>query len=330
MIELMNTFKLTDFYCDTQMGFDKRYLLKSKNNPLNSFHLAEGPGGFIEALCELRKNPKDIYVGMTIVDNANDLNIPGWKKSARFLKDHKNIIIENGEDNTGNILNINNFVYCVEKYKSSMDLITADGGFDFSMDFNSQENTISKLLFAQIAFAVCMQKKNGSFILKIFDSFMLHTIDLLFLLSSFYEKVYITKPQTSRSANSEKYIVCKKFLFSSNVLFYNNIYNTFKLMMDRPTHSYRFLNIAIPNYFLTKMEEYNSIFGQYQIENIYNTICLIESKQKTDKIELFIKNNIQKCLNWCIKFNVPYNDFYNNTTSLSSGSASGSYYNPFP
>ena len=334
MIELMNTFKLTDFYCDThanpQMGFDKRYLLKSKNNPLNSFHLAEGPGGFIEALCELRKNPKDIYVGMTIVDNVNDLNIPGWKKSARFLKDHKNIIIENGEDNTGNILNINNFVYCVEKYKSSMDLITADGGFDFSMDFNSQENTISKLLFAQIAFAVCMQKKNGSFILKIFDSFMLHTIDLLFLLSSFYEKVYITKPQTSRSANSEKYIVCKKFLFSSNVLFYNNIYNTFKLMMDRPTHSYRFLNIAIPNYFLTKMEEYNSIFGQYQIENIYNTICLIESKQKTDKIELFIKNNIQKCLNWCIKFNVPYNDFYNNTTTLSSGSASGSYYNPFP
>ena len=101
-------------------------------------------------------------------------------------------------------------------------------------------------------------------------------------------------------------------------------------MMDRPTHSYRFLNIAIPNYFLTKMEEYNSIFGQYQIENIYNTICLIESKQKTDKIELFIKNNIQKCLNWCIKFNVPYNDFYNNTTTLSSGSASGSYYNSFP
>jgi 23S rRNA U2552 (ribose-2'-O)-methylase RlmE/FtsJ len=311
MIELMNTFKLTDFYYDIHTNAcDKRYILKSKNTPLNSFHLAEGPGGFIEALCELRKNPKDVYVGMTIVDNTNDLNIPGWKKSARFLRDHKNVIIENGKDNTGNILNIDNFVYCVEKYKSSMDLITADGGFDFSMDFNSQENAISKLIFAQIAFAICMQKKNGSFILKIFDSFMLHTIDLLFFLSSFYEKVYITKPQTSRSANSEKYIVCKKFLFNSNVLFYNNIYNTFKLMLDKPNHSYRFLNISIPNYFLTKMEEYNSIFGQYQIENIYNTISLIESKQKTDKIELLIKNNIQKCLNWCIKFNVQFNTLH--------------------
>ena len=32
-----------------------------------------------------------------------------------------------------------------------MHLLTADGGFDFSVDFNKQEISIAKLLFAQVA-----------------------------------------------------------------------------------------------------------------------------------------------------------------------------------
>jgi hypothetical protein len=51
------------------------------------------------------------------------------------------------------------------------------------------------------------------------------------------------------------------------------------------------------------MEEYNSIFGQHQIENIYYTISLIETKNKSDKIDLLVKTNIQKndFLERCIK-----------------------------
>ena len=56
-----------------------------------------------------------------------------------------------------------------------------------------------------------MQKFNGTFILKIFDMFSKSTQDYIYLLSLFYNKVYIFKPQTSRLANSEKYIVCKDF-----------------------------------------------------------------------------------------------------------------------
>ena len=35
------------------------------SNPIKTFHLAEGPGGFIEATLFLRKNKKDMYYGMT-------------------------------------------------------------------------------------------------------------------------------------------------------------------------------------------------------------------------------------------------------------------------
>lgn len=71
----------------------------------------------------------------------------------------------------------------------------------------------------------------------------------------------------------------------------------------------RFLSVPITNYFLTKLEEFNAIFGQQQVENIHYTITLIDNKSSQEKIENMIKSNIQKSTQWCIKHNVPHNNF---------------------
>lgn len=254
---------------------------------------------------------------MTLSNEDSNNNIPGWRKSQTFLKNNENVIIENGADGTGNLLNIDNFYYCKEKYGGSMNMITGDGGFDFSTDFNNQENNIIKLLYAQVAYALCMQARGGSFILKIFDCFLLHTVDLLYLLSSFYEKVYITKPQTSRLANSEKYIVCKNFLYDYSERNGDNDYtrfieNVFVKMMMSDKYVNRLLNVMPNHYFVSRIEEFNSIFGQQQIENIYYTLSLIDTKNKQDKIDNLIKNNIHKGTNWCIKNNIGYNAINSN------------------
>jgi 23S rRNA U2552 (ribose-2'-O)-methylase RlmE/FtsJ len=295
MIEIMNTFNI-DF----------------STSPIQSFHLAEGPGGFIEALLHKRNNKSDKYIGMTLIDNDNDPNIPAWKKTSDFLNKNQNVVIETGADNTGNILSLENLVYCKNKYGSSIDIITGDGGFDFSLDFNNQEISISRLLFAQMCFAVSMQKKRGIFILKIFDCFMEHSVDILYILSSFYDKVYIIKPQTSRYANSEKYIVCKDFLFDTSEHFFSFLYNAFDKMSNDELPVYRYLNVPICYYFINKLEEYNAILGQQQIENIHYTISLIEHKYKQDKIDNLIKINIQKCIQWCLKNNIEYNNIIGN------------------
>lgn len=282
--------------------------LSINQSPISTFHLAEGPGGFIEAISEIRNCKQDKYIGMTILDDV-DINVPAWKKSEKFLKDNPNIFIETGADKTGDILNIDNFEYCVKKYGSSMHLITGDGGFDFSTNFNQQEHNVTKLLFAQVCFALCMQKRDGAFILKLFDCFTPSTIDILYILSSFYKKVYITKPQTSRYANSEKYIVCKGFLFDSSIHFYQKLYDSFSTMIHTDNYINRFLTISVSHFFINKLEEYNSIFGQQQIENIYYTLGLIENNAKSsDKIDNIIKLNIQKCIQWCIKHNIYYNE----------------------
>ena len=292
-------FKLIELYSFFKIDFTE--------TSIQTFHLAEGPGGFIEAISVLRDCQEDTYTGMTLQDKE-DSNVPAWKKSDHFLKKHKNVCIENGITGNGDILSVDNFLYVTEKYSSSMTLITGDGGFDFSENFNDQEKNIGKLLFAQIAYAVCLQKRGGVFILKIFDFFMSHTIDLLYILTSFYEKVYVTKPDTSRYANSEKYIVCIGFMFDSCEC-KPQLTNVFLKMTESSDQVIHFLNKPISYYFLMKLEEYNCSFGQQQIENIFSTLSIIETndKNKSNKINELIKINSQKCVNWCCKYNVLHN-----------------------
>jgi len=281
-------------------------------DPIRSFHLAEGPGGFIEAMVFLRNEPRDRYIGMTLQDSGrNDPNIPGWKKSEGFMKTHPNVSLENGADQTGNLLSVENFEYVVAKYSGQMEMVTADGGFDFSMDFNQQEQMIGKLLFAQMAFALCLNKYRGHFVLKIFDCFMPHTVDIIYILSSFYEKVFIIKPHTSRYANSERYIVCLGFLYDTSAGFYPFLLDCFHKMMEcegdnESDNPFRFLNVDISQIFGKKIEEYNAIFGQKQIQNIMYTLSLIENKGKAEKIETLIQTNIQKSADWCNRFQVPF------------------------
>ena len=68
-------------------------------------------------------------------------------------------------------------------------LITADGGFDYSDDYNSQENSSYRLLYSEVFIALHNQKEGGHFVLKVFDLFSYKTIQLLYLLYCHYEKV---------------------------------------------------------------------------------------------------------------------------------------------
>jgi len=275
-----------------------------------TFHLAEGPGGFIEAMCDLRKVSEDTYVGMTLVDETN-YKIPGWKKSRNFLDKHPNVVIEAGQTGTGDIINASNLKYCYEKYCGQIELVTGDGGFDFSLDFNHQESVSAKLIFCQIVFAIAVQKVGGNFIIKFFDTFTQVSLDMMYLLSLVYEEVYIVKPNTSRYANSEKYVVCKTFRMREHdrALLVKRFILAFreKEFLQDTRMVKTILNIDISYMYSCKIQEYNAILGQQQIETISSTLYLIDTN-KTDRLDNLKKNNIQKSLIWCQKHNIPHNN----------------------
>ena len=73
--------------------------------------------------------------------------VPGWKPAMSFLKRFQRVKLHNGADGTGDlykIKNIDSFVQYVGKH--SCQLITSDGGFDFSTDFSNQEETCARLI----------------------------------------------------------------------------------------------------------------------------------------------------------------------------------------
>ncbi len=292
LLEIYNMFKLLDY-----------------NHPIKTFHLAEGPGGFIETTLFLRKNKKDTYYGMTLLDSMH--STPGWKKSKDFLEKYPNINLEKGIDKTGNLYNEENFKYCCQKYNSAFEIITGDGGIDFSNDFNNQETMAARLLLTQVFYALAMQKKEGTFILKIFDIFNKISVDIVYLLSFYYKTVFIVKPNTSRYANSEKYIVCISLKKNIDIKIKKKFFGILKLLNNIDFNKYKIdslLNLKQNLYFMNIIQEINHILGQRQIENILYTIKIIKNKDKyRDKLEKLKSANIQKCIKWCSDNNIEIN-----------------------
>jgi 23S rRNA U2552 (ribose-2'-O)-methylase RlmE/FtsJ len=281
-------------------------ILPEREDKISSFHLAEGPGGFIEATIHLHPNPEDRYIGMTL--QSGNVDIPGWKKSSDFLKRNPNVSLENGPKNNGDLFELENLHYCYKNYREHFDIITGDGGFDFSVDFDNQEEQSGRLIFAQILYALSMQKPGGAFIIKFFDTFTRLSIDMLYILSSYYESVSIIKPNTSRMANSEKYVVCQGYL-THDYRVIEKFIEKYKDIVDNNTVDVvsRILNLDIPYYFINKIEDYNAILGQQQIENINATInkIVIRGDSHDDNIRDLIQNNISKCVNWCNRHDIP-------------------------
>ena len=362
MIEITQTAKLLDRY----KSGHKPVVVE----PITTFHLAEGPGGFIEAISYLRGGAcncggslwsnvrcslsslengglgngvgggvgsgdhtppsvipgfkrvclHDKYYGMTLIND--DPICPGWKKSKSFLEHNPNVVIECGEDGTGNLLSLSNYKHCCSKYKNSMNIVTADGGFDFSIDFNNQEHLAVNLIIAEVFYALSIQKEGGDFILKIFDVFFKPTIDLLYLLCSCYEEVCIIKPHTSRIANSEKYVLCQRFKYADSTPLISQFTKIFDdLCKNQPITS--LLDFEHDVYFLSKLEDMNVSLGQQQIENISTTLTLILNKHP-DKYDTMKKSNIQKCISWCEKYGIPHNKMSHSTNIFLSSSMSSS------
>ena len=138
----------------------------------------------------------------------------------------------------------------------------------------------------------------------------LHFTFKMYLLSTMYENVYVVKPNTSRYPNSERYIVCINFLHTDStpyISMFEKVMADICANVEGQFIKSFFNNIKIPMFYYNKLEECNSIIGSIQIENIYNTLSLIENKNKTEKISYFMNTNVKKCIQWCVKNKMEYN-----------------------
>jgi 23S rRNA U2552 (ribose-2'-O)-methylase RlmE/FtsJ len=183
-------------------------------------------------------------------------------------------------------------------FAENADLVTADGGFDWKNE-TLQEQEAYKLIFGQIVTALKVQKNNGHFVLKVFESYTPVTLKLIEILNSVYKEVYICKPFTSRSSNSEKYVVCKGFIKK-------NVTSKFMTQLESLVDK------------LEKNVNFNVIdlFTKYTIpENIYNNYRLINNELM--KVQYHAINNIHAFANLETKNGKEYYEYLDKQVSSS-------------
>jgi hypothetical protein len=276
--------------------------LKGSDTPKRAAFLADAPGGFIEAFVNYRHAPSDSLFAISL--KATNRIIPQWKFDSNYCLAH-NITLCYGEKGTGDLYDleiIHNFVATVGE--SSCDLVTADGGFDFSSNFNNQEEMSTRLVLCEVYAALCLQARNGSLVLKIFDIHNDVTIRILHLLSTFYNTMYFVKPLSSRPANSEKYVVCTGFQGGSPH-YVAALANAITQLRCRPLNMVAPLATLKPSpSFLAAVVEFNHIYIMCQVMHICETLRMIDSPVVCDS-ESIIRKQVKKAIKWCHKYAVP-------------------------
>jgi hypothetical protein len=275
--------------------------LVERDGGLVTAHSAEGPGGFIEACTVITERKSWTYKAATAITLRSEAkNVPGWRKANRFLDNWPQIEVHDGADSTGDILvpaNREAFVNRVlEKNPNGVHVYTADGGFDFSSDFNAQEDTVLPLLFAEAYLGLRVLSKGGIMVIKCFDTTEQSTLDLIWILSRAFCTWGLLKPCTSRAGNAERYIIGKGFLgLASDIILVLEKYmaaGDYKRPVIAPPQS--------PNYKIIQQQlyEFQCTLEHIEIAVIRDTLDLIKTTD-TGLIKRLVRDNVIRSIRWC-------------------------------
>jgi hypothetical protein len=183
--------------------------------------------------------------------------------------------------------------------------------FDFL--FYETDSSNYFISFIQVLIVILRnQIFNGTCVIKIGNIFHKPVVDILYFLTSLYEKVYICKPNTNNIVSFDRFIVCKNFVHndrSNNYLKINYLKLIIFLKKLEDKNIISILDYDIPYYFKNKIDDLNVIIGQQQLDALDQIISIYKNKNKYEKLEIIKKNNIQKSVSWCEKYKIPCNKF---------------------
>jgi hypothetical protein len=206
--------------------------------------------------------------------------------------------------------------------------------YDFLI-YETNTNTMQNLnmyiihFIETILFLLKYQANNGICIIKINHIIHKPIIDLIYILTSLYEKTYIIKPNSSNITSFDKYLVCKNFckqdvckqdVYKPDIYkyYYHKLNELIKHFLSHSSldvnqNILSIIQSELPYYFMNKIDDMNIIIGQQQLECFDQIIGVFKNNNKKERMEYIRKINIQKSVNWCEKFKIPCNKFLEKT-----------------
>ena len=222
----------------------------------------------------------------------------------------------------------------IEEMKGAKaDLITADGAYTHDKVYNYEEIVNYKIFFGEIAAAILNQKLGGTFVIKIFDILTNVTRQMLLLLNHYWSEIFITKPDFSRPASSEKYVICLGFkgVETSNQTYesiQSTIYTLMKVWNEKIDSSIstrtdvyfpknEVFTLSIMDYqvgddeeFSRKLQEISRDHVMKQSGHITDGIHLIHTKEIFDRtaVRKIKEYQLLQAINWCQRYGLEHTD----------------------
>lgn len=314
-------FKIQENYNDEKEDITIDYVNKIVN-PFEFIH-SNVPGSKI-SVSKVKPDSIIFYELMELfqVFNINDvlslkpkINIAHLTNNYTSTNYLLNMLREDNEDNIlsedfdyGNLYDL----FIRNNYNEKLDLIICEFPTNEYSDTKKYINNMILVLLIIVKY----QMNQGMCILKIDNILYKAVIDVIFIITSIYDKIYLVKPTISNVTKSERYLICKGFnetLNNQNKLLGNmeeqliSKLGNSELINDKCINS--LIDNELPYYLINRLEESNLVIGQQQLESYDQIINIFKNKNREEKIEHLKRSHIQKCIQWCEKNQLPHNKF---------------------
>ena len=313
------------------------YLFNLVDKPeLTCATLAESTNAFIQAIINFREKlglgiSKDKIFQVAIATQRkgkhveNSKQFLGWIEKTRpglinryKTISHKKALNHKSKSSSDitQVKTISLFKKDIEKSKSYADLVIANGSFEWE-DKNYQEQEAYQLILGEIIAALRVQAESGHFVLRMFETFTIMSIKLIYLLSSFYEETFIHKPFYSRISSSEKYIICKNFKYNpkkDSSELDKKIKSLEKVLEAMTSNKFTYdiyPDLEFPSGYLTKFKFINTKIANPQQIMINEIVKYIKDNNYFgDNYHMFKEKQIEATKWWVSNFYPPSNNLY--------------------
>jgi hypothetical protein len=224
-----------------------------------------------------------------------------------MLREENNDCIISKDFNYNNLYEL----FINKYYFHKLDLII----FEFNPDEYTDTTKYINNMILILLIIIKNQKNQGISIIKIDNILYKTVIDVIFILSGIFDKMYLVKSSISNITKGERYLICKgfnennnnkKLLISIEEKILSTINNN-ELMNNKCIYS--IIDNDLPYYLLNKLEESNIVIGQQQLEAYDQIINIFKNRNREEKLENLKRTHIQKCIQWCEKNQLPHNKF---------------------
>ncbi len=264
-----------------------------KNRGFKSLHIAEAPGNFMLAINHKLHTEYPSIEWEWLANSYRQLYYARGSNrdqeyNTHYLPDQYGLINQYpdrwifGADGDGDITSPANLISfsqeVKEKFGGALHFMTSDVKYvPLDVNFDEEERINIPVHLGHLICALMCLSKGGTMILKEFTLFEASSVSMLYIMSYCFKQLKIVKPETSRPANSEIYVVgidYKKNLTPIQMDKLMNVMNYIRFLNTEAGSPALFTMSDIPRRFVEKLSEIEKKLVDSQLSKLDRNLDL--------------------------------------------------------